>query len=290
MKDGRYIDANGIRTHYFEAGAGAPIVLFNGGNFGHGLCADCAYDWGPAFDALARRAHVYAIDKIGQGYSDNPETEANYTMVRVVRHAYDAITALGLAGVHLVGHSRGGYLVCRLALEHPGLVRSCTIIDSNTTAPGEGRNHIVFADAPRPLLTAASQRWILERYSYNPLHVTDDWVDYLTAVAGQPKYKRAWDFMVARNGFNTQFLPEHSRQKAETHRWLARRGMPCPTLLVWGFNDPTATIDQGLALLEILNLRQTRTEFAIFNEAGHFAFREHPEAFAALVAGFAATA
>lgn len=40
---------------------------------------------------------------------------------------------------YLVGHSRGGYLVTRLTLEHLDRVKTCTIVDSSTTATGVNR-------------------------------------------------------------------------------------------------------------------------------------------------------
>ena len=87
--------------------------------------------WNRNFDALAERFHVVAFDKLGQGHTDNPPND-DYTMNAVVQHANGFIRALGLSDVHLAGHSRGGYLVCRLTLEQPELVASCTIVDSNT--------------------------------------------------------------------------------------------------------------------------------------------------------------
>jgi hypothetical protein len=34
LPEGRWIDVDGIRTRYFEAGTGEPIVFLYGGNFG----------------------------------------------------------------------------------------------------------------------------------------------------------------------------------------------------------------------------------------------------------------
>jgi hypothetical protein len=35
-----------------------------------------------------------------------------------------------------------------------------------------------------------------------------------------------------------QFLPPQlSKQRSEMFRWLQERGMPCPTLVVWGYDD-----------------------------------------------------
>ena len=44
-------------------------------------------------------------------------------------------------------------------------------------------------------------------------------------------------------------------------------------------NDPTATIDQGFVLFDMMAHKEPRTDMHVFNEAGHFTYREHPEAF-----------
>lgn len=207
-------------------------------------------------------------------------------MAAQVEHAHRFLEKMGIEGAHLVGHSRGGYLAARLTLVHPERVKTCTIIDSNTLAPGTGRNEIVHANPPRPLFSRESQRWVLERYSYAPQCVTDDWLDVLADVAAQPKYREAVEKM-GRQGLKARvFLPELQREKEETHARLADRGMERPTLLVWGYNDPTATRDQGLALFDLLTAKERRTTLQMFNQAGHFTYREHPKAFNEAVRAF----
>ena len=70
----KFVDVDGIGTRYFEMGSGETVVLFHGGNFGSHHGADCAADWNLNFDGLAEECRVIAVDKIGQGYTDNPET------------------------------------------------------------------------------------------------------------------------------------------------------------------------------------------------------------------------
>lgn len=285
-KEAKFIDVEGIRTRYFERGTGEPLLLVHGGNVGSPHAADCAFDWDLNFDGLACDFRVIAVDKIGQGFTDNPLRDADYTMHATVQHVAGFLKAMRLDGVHLVGHSRGGYLTCRLTLERPELVRSCTIIDSATLAPGQGRNHIVFRGWPQPPLTRDSQRWVLERYSYSPAVVTEPWLDEMMRVVARPEYATAVAKMEEGGLDRTQFQPGLGRDRAETFRWICGRGLACPTLVVWGRNDPTATLDQGYALLEMLALRQKRTEFSVFNHSGHFTYREHPAAFNALVGEF----
>ena len=287
--DERFVDVDGIRTRYFEKGSGENLVLIHGGVFGSNDAADCSLDWGLNFDALARWFHVYAMDKLGQGLTGNPPSDDAYTMAETVRHAIGFLEALKLGGVHVVGHSRGAYVAARMTLERPDLVRSCIPVDTNTLAPGMGRNHIVFADAPEPRLTRESQRWVIERYSYSGAHITEDWLDSMTEIAQLPKYQETVDRMVTRGLRKSLFLTKHSLQKEETLGWIRDRGLQRPTLLVWGYNDPTATLAQGLRLFELLTMRERRSQMHIINRAGHFSYREHPREFNEVLRGFIAS-
>lgn len=287
--EGKFVDVDGIKTRYFERGSGENVVLIHGGVFGSNDAADCALDWGLNFDELARWFRVYAFDKLGQGYTDNPATDQDYTMAAVIRHAIGFLEALDLKDVHLVGHSRGAYVAARITLERADLVKSCVPIDTNTLAPGIGRNHIVFANAPEPRLSRESQRWVLERYSYGAAHITEDWLDAATEIARLPKYQTAVEKMIGQGLRKSLFLTRHAREKDETLGWIRDRGLRRPTLLVWGFNDPTATLAQGLRLFELLASSERRSRMHILNQAGHFSYREHPKEFNEVLRAFIAS-
>jgi pimeloyl-ACP methyl ester carboxylesterase len=282
----KFIDVDGVRTRYYERGAGPVVVLFHGGHFGSHDAADCADDWSLNFDGLAQWFHVYAIDKIGQGFTDNPKHDEDYTMAAVVQHAYGFLKALGLRKVHPVGHSRGAYLVARLALEHPELFDSCILVDTNTLAPGISKNETVMANPPQPRLSRESQRWVLEKYSYGFEHITEEWLDVMTRVAALPKYQAAVEKMEGCGFRVTRFLPHLARQKDETLGIIRDRGLGLPTLLAWAYNDPTATIDQGQALFDLIARGTPDARMVIFNRAGHFSYREHPAEFNDMLRGF----
>jgi pimeloyl-ACP methyl ester carboxylesterase len=279
MTGEKFVDVNGIRTRYYERGTGPVVVLFHGGHFGSHDAADCAEDWSLNFDALAQWFHVYAVDKIGQGFTDNPKRDEDYTMAAVVQHAFGFLKALGLRKVHPVGHSRGAYLVARLALEHPELFDSCILVDTNTLAPGISKNETVMANPPQPRLSRESQRWVLQRYSYGFEHISEEWLDVMTRVAALPKYQDAVRKMEEAGFRTTRFLPHLARQKDETLGIIRDRGFGLPTLLAWAYNDPTATIDQGHALFDLIARGTPDARMVIFNRAGHFSYREHPAEF-----------
>jgi pimeloyl-ACP methyl ester carboxylesterase len=278
MSNEKFIDVNGIRTRYFEKGRGETIVLLHGSYFGADLSADCAANWSRNLEGLSQWAHVIALDRLGQGYTDNPKRVEDYTMAAVNEHVRDFMAKLGLADVHLVGHSRGGYVSCRTTLEFPERIKTCVIIDSGTLAPGTTPMDIVFKGTPEPRLTRESQRWVLQRYSFGHEHVDDEWVNALADVAATPKYKEALTIVD-----RSPYAAHLTKQKAETFDWIKSRGMGKPTLVIWSFNDPTAVLERGQALFAMIADKEPRSQMHIINKAGHFNYREHPKEFNAVL-------
>ncbi len=96
----KYVDVNGIRTRYYEMGQGEPMVLVHGeGWSGH----SSANFWSKNIPGLAKRFHVYALDRVGSGMSDNPKKDTDYTFQGEMEHLYQFIQTLKLGPVHLVG-------------------------------------------------------------------------------------------------------------------------------------------------------------------------------------------
>ena len=286
MKGEQFIDVNGIRTRYFEKGRGEVVVLFHGSHFGTTDACGSAINWEFNFDSMAEWFHVIAVERLGQGHTDNPKSDEEYTPAAVVRHAYEFLVQMGLKNVHVVGHSRGGYVVARLTLEHPELVRSCTIVDSGTLAPGPSHTQLIMVNAPNPRLTRESQRWVDEHYSYNNKHITDSWLDAAVEIANLPKYREAVKKMEDQGLKRSRFLPQLTIDKEETLTWIMQGRLKTPTLVVWGYNDPTALLKRGQALFELIAESAPIAEMHIINKAGHFCYREQPETFNQVIRGF----
>lgn len=279
MGDERFVDVGGIRTRYFDEGKGAPVFFIHGAQMGAKDGASSGRTWAMNFPVLQSACNVIAYDKLGQGYTDNPKTDADYTMHATVQHAIGLLDKLGKGPYHIVGHSRGGYIATRIALERPDLAKTVVCVSSGTLSPGQSRTHIVFKDPPQPQLTRESIRWYLERYSYSPKIVTDDWIEGSLAIAATEKNKIAVAKMGKEGLLKRQFAPQLFKQKGETTRWLIERGMPCPTLVAWGLNDPAADLENGMQLIELFMMKQRDTEVRIFNQCGHFVMREQAAAF-----------
>ena len=114
---GRWLDVDGRAVHVVEAGEGdgVALVLVHGAS---GNVRDFALSVLPE---LARRHRVVAIDRPGFGYSQ-PLPDHGWRLADQVTVLRGAVRALGHRRYVLAGHSYGGSLVMRWALEHPGEV------------------------------------------------------------------------------------------------------------------------------------------------------------------------
>jgi pimeloyl-ACP methyl ester carboxylesterase len=74
----------------------------------------------------------------------------------------------------------------------------------------------------------------------------------------------------------------------EMRGWMKEGRLQTPTLLYWGRNDPSAILQVGLQLFDLIAEKNPRVRMFIVNNAGHFHYREHPEEFSRNVANFIA--
>jgi pimeloyl-ACP methyl ester carboxylesterase len=131
---GRLMDLPGGEIQVVEGGPrnGSPIVLVH--------CFTCAIDWWDRVrPALERRHRVIAVDLLGHGGSEKPDT--GYTPPNQAKVIGQALRRLGVAKAEIVGHSLGGSVVVALAQQVPELVDRVVIID---TAPDHSRSSLGF--------------------------------------------------------------------------------------------------------------------------------------------------
>jgi haloalkane dehalogenase len=97
----RYVDQDGLRMHYVDEGAGAPILLLHGE-------PTWAYLYRKAIPALARAGRVVAPDYFGFGRSDKPTDPGWYSYDRHYESIDRFVTGLELEGLTIVVHDWGG--------------------------------------------------------------------------------------------------------------------------------------------------------------------------------------
>jgi pimeloyl-ACP methyl ester carboxylesterase len=120
----RFIDANGIRMHVAEAGAGFPVVLLHG-------WPELWYSWRHQLGALAAAGfHVIAPDMRGYGETDAPVDPAQYRTAVISGDIVGLLDALELERAVIVGHDWGGYHLWQFGLRHPE--RCAKLVGLNT--------------------------------------------------------------------------------------------------------------------------------------------------------------
>jgi proline iminopeptidase len=109
--------------------AGGRVWYRVAGEDREGVCLLCLHG-GPGFthdsvaslEALASDRMVVFFDQLGSGRSDRPGDHSLYRLERYVDQVMRVRDELGLARVHLFGHSWGGGLAAAYALAgHPGI-------------------------------------------------------------------------------------------------------------------------------------------------------------------------
>ena len=123
--ESHYVTVAGHRVHYYAAGpADGPVVVLV-----HGL-GGRSDDWSnlaPYFFKAGFR--VYLPDLPGYGRSEQP-ADFSYSIPDQAAAVVGFFDALGLKQVDLGGWSMGGWIVQRIAAEHPERVRRLILFDS----------------------------------------------------------------------------------------------------------------------------------------------------------------
>jgi 2-hydroxy-6-oxonona-2,4-dienedioate hydrolase len=304
MGEAKFVDVEGARTRYFEGGQGEALVLVHGGQWPATASAD---GWRPIFDHLAARFRVYAFDKLGMGFTDNPKRDADYSMDAIIQHAYGFIRAVGIRRAVLVGHSRGALPVARIAVDQPELVSRLVILDSNTLAPDDPNTPERTDPAPDqkpPTREEIRRGQMASRQSVQKDFLTDAYIEAEYQIGQLPKirevdhkFRELRDRWVRDNPEKMRENPKLGSNMGATTWWmvkakdetlaLIRAGrLKAPTIIIWGFNDPTAPYALGVNLMETISKVVDRAELHVINRSGHFVAAEHPEEVTRLIVGF----
>lgn len=276
MNEPQYLVIDGKRTRYIHEGKGEPMVLVHGGHFGTRSSVE---DWELNMARLGSEFSVFALDKLGMGFTDNPDAEDQYTSDAHAVHLTGFVRALDVGPVHLVGHSRGGYAVTRMALDHPDLVRTLTVVSSSSVTNPFNPIYAEWREKAETMEERTAVRYLISANSHSDEHITETMVDAGVEIGRLAKTQQARALMDG--GLYDRFKAHLLRRIEDIKREVGSGQLQVPTLVLWGYNDPSATVDRCLQpAIDLFLGNVLESELHVFNQAGHYCYREQPEAFA----------
>lgn len=120
MELGSTIDVHGLTMYVRKVGSGKRVVFLHG--------AGGIRSWGPGFRAMAERYELIVPDHPGFGLSgDAPRIKSIGDVAMCYLDLFDRIDS-DSKGIHLVGHSIGGWIAAELAIRNCSHIRSLSLI------------------------------------------------------------------------------------------------------------------------------------------------------------------
>jgi pimeloyl-ACP methyl ester carboxylesterase len=245
-----YADVNGIKLYHEVYGSGEPLVLLHGGL----TTISQMQGW---VQPLAKTRQVIAVELQGHGHTEDTDRPMAFeTMGDDIAALLDQ---LGIPKADVVGHSFGGAVAIRAAIQHPDKVRRLVVVSSPYAKSGwypeaqEGMSHVGAAMA-EPLMQTPTGK------------LSKEW-------------KEPQRF--------PQFLDKVGKVLSLGYDWSSDvKKLPMPVLLVFADNDSIpqkhiaeffALVGGGLKEPGFENTQLSKSRLAIVPGYSHYNFIGSPE-------------
>ena len=245
-----YADVNGINVYHEIYGEGEPLVLIHGGLTTIGEMRG----W---VESLATTRRVIAVEM--QGHGRTADTDRPMAFATMADDIAELLDYLEIPKADLAGHSFGGAIAIRVAIQHPDHVRRLVVISSPNARSAwypetqEGMSQVDASLAGQMMQTPTGQ-------------FSTHW----------PEPQRF-----------PRFLDKLGKLMSENYDWSAEIAkLPMPVLLVFADNDSVAQkrIAEFFALLGggvkepgWLNTQLSKSRLAVVPGYSHYNFLTSPE-------------
>jgi pimeloyl-ACP methyl ester carboxylesterase len=249
------VKINELRTYYESSGKGKSLILV------HGAGGSSGY-WGLQLAELSKQFRVISVDLPGHGKSERPQWKP--TIEFYAQHVASLMKQLEIPMAAVLGHSMGGLVAQKLAVDYARKVEKLIIVDSGAKLVEQGvlphDIDVQQAEVGMQILTMVlshktvsdkkKMAFVLKQISRNPTYDISILGDDLRAVASEDLRERLGEIC-------------------------------SPTLIIHGADDPIP-----LAIAEYLrdNIRGSR--LVVIPDSGHMPMLEQPERFNEALLGF----
>jgi pimeloyl-ACP methyl ester carboxylesterase len=263
----RFVEVDGVRLHYRDEGAGAPLLLL------HGLTANL-FSWDRCAGLLAGKLRVVRLDLPGHGLT-GPHPAGRYGWADLASLAARFLDELGIERASVAGSSLGGAVAWQLAARFPERVARMILL-APIGYPMPGKLPWPLRLLAHPVLGPALSRFTPRR----------EFMKRLATTYGDPARIDARDadrqFRLFRRAGNRAALSAFLRGGPfpDPRPLLAR--ITAPTLLLWGSRDMVA----HPAAAERFARDIPGAKVQLIEGAGHAPMTELPEETAAAILAF----
>lgn len=279
-----YVDVNGVRLHFVEAGTGKLVVLLHG-------FPEFWYAWKDVLPDLAKDHHVVAIDMRGYNLSSIPDAVDQYKMPLLVEDVRAVAMHFGISAENkfvLVGHDWGGAVAWQAAYAHPDLIEKLVILNAphpavlaqllaeDAVQQQASLYFNLFTSPQAEAMLSNDDFAILQRSVFLNWAAAEDKQRYLECwgrgLTGGLNYYRAATLQSPM----PQFIADAARAEYRAEM------LNVPTLVLWGMQDHALVP----ANLDGISDYVTTLKIERFPDASHWIGQEHPAAVSAAIREF----
>ncbi len=224
------------------------------------------HGWGASIEAvqsivsgLAPRCSVRAVDFPGFGEAGLPPVP--WGVAEYADWTRELVSELGLRRVSIVGHSHGGRVAIHLAAHHPELIDRLVLVDSAGIRPprtARWYRRVAMAKLAKHVLSRLGAPGRVLAHRLVGRSASGDYA--ASADAMRPTFVRL---------VNTDLTDLLGRVRAST-------------LLIWGDRDEDTPLRDGETMERLI----PDAGLVVFEGAGHFAYADQPQRFAAVAGHF----
>ncbi|MFC1977891.1 alpha/beta fold hydrolase [Chloroflexota bacterium] len=253
------VKVNGISINYEITGNGKTLVLT------HGI-GGSTRNWETTVPLLAKHYQVLTWDVRGHGQSDKPE--GKYSAGLFANDLTALLKVLDIGGAFVLGHSMGGVIALRFALDFPDLCNALIVSSSSaevnpgatkywqdlaTTVLEKGMEAIP-SDPTRSFAKSFVEKNPERVEEYTRNRSLNDPGAYAKAALAMSEYN-----------YNEELSTIH-----------------CPTLIIVGNEDMTTPPGGSVRMNRLI----TGSKLIIFRDCGHISYVEQPEVFSKSILDF----
>ncbi|MCS7143253.1 MAG: alpha/beta hydrolase [Aigarchaeota archaeon] len=266
VNSGSKVRVNGLEVFYVDKGAGEPVVLLHG-------WASSSFSWRNNFKDLSKTFRTVAPDLPGFGNSERLKTGLH--LAPLTDHLLEFLSAVGVEGFSLVGHSMGGVVSSYLASTRPTLVRKLVLINPSLFGTEVGRPPLITRIARvRPIGNVMTKLMVSRpfvRSALRRVYVRKELIDESVVEGYFQSVKRSGTTLLEA----ANLIGEFSQNVLS--------GIRCPVLFILGQLDTWVPYERNKALAESMGAR-----VIIIPDAGHNAHEENPNVVNRIITEFLA--